>query len=120
AVLAVGPGVVGAPQHLAAHDPLVERKLPMRAAILEGEDLTPLGARECDRLAGEDGEVRPPGLDVLRPRQRIPEVRMKSDPAEVRFVALSVLGLHPIPQRPALSAASVATRTSPAAPFLGE
>jgi len=66
----------------------------MRAAILEREDLAALGARQHDRLAGKCREVRAPGLDVLRSRQRIPEVRVKSDPAEVRFVALSVRGLH--------------------------
>src|SRR5262249_54156128 len=67
----------------------------MRAAILEGEDLAPLGPRENDRIARERRDVRPPRIDVPRSRQRIPEVRMKSDPAEVRFVALSLLRLHP-------------------------
>jgi hypothetical protein len=36
----------------------VQRELPVRAAILEGEDVAALGACQNDRLAREGGKMR--------------------------------------------------------------
>ena len=80
----VGPPVVAALDLRSGHHPSVQGDLPVRAAIFQCEHLARLGAHQHDRLARERHRQRLAATDRLRPRQRIPVVRVASRLAKVR------------------------------------
>src|SRR5262249_61474377 len=83
----VSPGVIAALDLLAADAPLAQRELPVRAAILEREDLARVGPDEHDRLACKRHRERLAALQLSRLGDGIPVVGIARDAAQVRPAA---------------------------------
>ena len=79
----IGPAVVAALDGAALDHPVGQRHLAVGAAILQGEQLAVLAAHHGDGLAGETPRQHLAGLELFRPGDRIPEVRMAIDAPQI-------------------------------------
>jgi hypothetical protein len=86
--------MIGALELLSADDPEVERKLTMGTSILQREERTGFATRQYNRVAGERDSQHTPWFKAAGTRDRIPEIRVNTDPPKIGDAWMSAGGLH--------------------------
>src|SRR6202044_555383 len=80
---AISPAVIMALELIAADHPEMQGYLAMSAAILEREYLAAFAAIQHDRQRGKAAAERLARLELFRPGEGIPVVRMRPDAAQI-------------------------------------